>query len=201
MMIQKLMLAMLVIVAVEARRENRLQDLTPEQRREIEYWVGAFRSFWTGFQRDLYQTEEEKLDSRCFDEESEDEIAEIYWAYKETTFDNLFDACITLLNLFYDDYVVCHYQDAVQKFVHHCKVSEGACNLDHIFKNLAQSIFSILAIGSSVGDVFANFSVMKTDEMEQIMMQLGRDTSQFLRAVLGIKYSKYDHSSLMEEED
>ena len=57
------------------------------------------------------------MDPRCFDVESEDEIAQVYWAFFTLNPEDFLDAIIAAFNLFYDDYVDCKYEEAVLVFV------------------------------------------------------------------------------------
>ena len=110
-----------------------MNDLNSTQADEIRYWVGAIHYFWQGFQIDLYNANPKRLDSRCFDKESEDEIAQVYYTLMvNPTIENYYDTGITLVNLFFDDYVVCHYEDALSVFVDHCKKNETVCRIDSL---------------------------------------------------------------------
>ena len=99
------------------------------------------------------------------DKESENEIAEIYYAMMYRSLENWFDASITLINLFYDDYVTCNYEEAISIFMKSCEKSEEACRMDSIIANLEANIFEVVAVASSIGDVSDNFSYMDADEI------------------------------------
>ena len=73
MEIVKLILGCLMLA--QARRQNRKSDLPEDQIKSINFTIGGIRSLWMGFQMDLYHNDQSKLDSRCFDKESEEEIA------------------------------------------------------------------------------------------------------------------------------
>ena len=53
--------------------------------------------------------------------ESENEIAEIYYALHHMGFENVFDMFITMINLFYDDYESCNYEEAISIFLKRCE--------------------------------------------------------------------------------
>ena len=93
-----------MIPEICARRQDRLKDIDETGQKDINYVIGTVRSFWSGFQQDFYNKDQSKLDKRCFDEESEDEISEIWYAIKNPDVENIFDAVIAAGNLFYDDY-------------------------------------------------------------------------------------------------
>ena len=150
----------LLASVVSSRRQNRLEDLTETQAEDISYIIGAAHYFWQGFQIDLYDRDLAMVDSRCLDEESENEIAEIYYAMEYRSLENTFDAGITLINLFYDDYVTCNYEEALSVFMKSCEKSEEACRMDSILTNLEDNIFEVVAVASSIGDVSENFSYM-----------------------------------------
>ena len=80
-------------------------------------------------------------------------------------FENFFDSAITLINLFYDDYVVCHYEDAISVFISHCKKNEEICRFDSLLENLEANIFRIISVATSIGDVFENFSITDPEDM------------------------------------
>ena len=111
------------------------------------------------------------MDSRCFDEESEDEIAELYYTLMVArTFENFFDSGITMINLFYDDYVVCHYEDALSVFVNQCKKTEDSCRLDAVLMNLEANVFQLVSVATSIGDVFENYSITDEEDMKGVML-------------------------------
>ena len=70
-----------------------------------------------------------------------------------------------MINLFYDDYVVCHYEDALSVFVHHCKKTEDACRIDAILKNLEANVFQLISVATSIGDAFENYSITDEEDM------------------------------------
>ena len=181
-----IILALLSALA-SGRRQNRLEDLNEQQADEIRYWVGAIHYFWQGFQIDLYHADPKKLDSRCFDEESEDEIAQLYYTLiVNRSFENFFDSGITLINLFYDDYVVCHYDDALTIFVSHCKKNETVCRVDSLLENLEANVFRIISVATSIGDIFENYEITSAEEMEEVSLQLGKDASQVAQLLTGM---------------
>mmetsp|Transcript_7066 Transcript_7066/g.11900 ORF Transcript_7066/g.11900 Transcript_7066/m.11900 type:complete len:193 (+) Transcript_7066:31-609(+) len=160
---------------VEARRYNRLRDLSPEAKQEIERSIGILRSLWTGFEEELYGYNKKKLDSRCFDKESMNEVAELYWLFVDFTFENLFDASISLINLFYDDYVVCHYDKALSLFLEHCRKEPEMCEPKHLSEQWEPNVFRIISITTSLGDAFGENSVEDPKGLMEIMLQLGKD--------------------------
>ena len=60
------------------------------------------------------------LDTRCLDEESEDEFAEVYYALDRHEPKDILDLFVTLANLFYDSYVDCRYEESIMVFIDHC---------------------------------------------------------------------------------
>ena len=106
-----------------------------------------------GFQQDLYKKNQAKLDSRCFDKESEDEIAQIMWVFYSPGPEEVLDALIGMANLFYDDYVVCHYENAIHQFVKHCRIKVDNCQGEAIVKNMQTNIFYFVEVLTSVLDV------------------------------------------------
>merc|ERR1711908_87024 len=105
----------------------------------------------------------------CLDVESENEIAELYYAATNPGFENFFDALITMINLFYDDYESCNYEQAISVFLKSCEKSEEACRTDSILHNLEANVFEVLEVATQVTDTFHNFSFMDREEVEQIM--------------------------------
>ena len=132
---------------------------------DIEYLIGSAHYFWRGFQIELYNHHIEKIDSRCLDQESENEIAEIYFAFTNISFENTFDAAITMVNLFYDDYATCNYEEAISVFLKSCEKSEEACRFDSILHNLEQNVFEFVSVATSISDTIHNFSFMDKDEV------------------------------------
>ena len=142
------------------------------------------------------------IDSRCLDVESENEIAEIYYAVTNLGFENTFDAMITMINLFYDDYVTCNYAEALSVFLKSCEKSEEACRTDSILHNLEINVFEVLSVATSISDVVSNFSFMDKEEVQQIMLQLGKDSSKLVKIVFDVKQpkKKYGHNSSQERD-
>ena len=128
--------------------------------------IGSAHFFWHGFQIELYNHHIENIDSRCLDKESENEIAELYFAATNLSVENTFDALITMVNLFYDDYVTCNYEEAVSVFLKSCEKSEEACRTDSILHNLEINVFEVLAVATQISDVVNNFSFMDKDEVQ-----------------------------------
>ena len=187
---QPILLVALLLSLASARRQNRLEDLDANQAKEIEYYLGAIHYFWQGFQQDLYSGDKTKLDSRCFDEESMDEIAQLYYTTAVSpTLENFFDSAITMINLFYDDYELCHYEEALSVFITHCKKDPEACRVDSITANLETNVFAIISVATSIGDVSENYSIVDVDDMQDIMLQLGKDASQVAKLLIGMKKS------------
>ena len=175
----KVLLLTLLACNISARRQNRLDNIDETQKNEIEYVIGTVRSFWSGFQQDFYSKDQSKLDNRCFDEESQDEVGEVWWAINHIGVENILDAIIASANLFYDDYESCHYLDVVSRVIKHCnggphtiqnKDGEDQevepCGFGEIITNLETNVFSIVEVASSVGDVFGNNEVAELNEMK-----------------------------------
>ena len=97
--------------------------------------------------------------------ESENEIAELYYAMTNLGFENTFDALITMINLFYDDYESCNYEEAISIFLKSCEKSEEACRMDSIMHNLEINVFEVLSVATSISDVVSNFSFMDKEEV------------------------------------
>ena len=77
----------------------------------------------------------------------------MYYLFEVFTFDNLLDAYIALWSLFYDDFVNCHYDTAVQVFIDHCTVTEDACDLVHILENLKDNVFNFITVLMTIADL------------------------------------------------
>ena len=71
-----------------------------------------------------------------------------------------------MVNLFYDDYVTCNYEEAVSVFLKSCEKSEEACRTDSILHNLEINVFEVLAVATQISDVVNNFSFMDKDEVQ-----------------------------------
>ena len=203
----KVLLLTLLACNIFARRQNRLENIEEQQKEEIEYVIGTVRSFWSGFQQSFYDKDQTKLDSRCFDEESQDEVGEVWWAVTHIGFENTLDAIIASANLFYDDYESCHYLDVISRVIKHCdgksktiQNKEGEdeevspCGFGEVLTNLETNVFTIVEVASSVGDVIANNEVTELDEMKSIMLQLGKDVSQMIKLLLGMQKTSYEHA-------
>ena len=95
-----------------------------------------------------------------------------------------------MINLFYDDYVVCHYEDALSIFISHCKKNETVCRFDSLLENLEANVFRIISVATSIGDVFENYEITNAEEMEEVSMQLGKDASQVAQLLTGMTGSK-----------
>ena len=101
------------------------------------------------------------------------------------------DAIIALTNLFYDDYVDCHYDRAVRMFVKHCKKNEDLCRSEALVKNLSLNVFSIVQIGTSIADVSVGSDVQEIDELKKIMSRVGKDMSKLLKLIFGMKRASW----------
>ena len=88
----------------------------------------------------------------------------------DRAFENWFDSGITMINLFYDDYVVCHYEDALSVFIDHCKKDELSCRIDAVLKNLEANVFQLISVATSIGDVFENYSITDAEDMQGVML-------------------------------
>ena len=99
-----------------------------------------------------------------------------------------------MLNLFYDDYVDCHYEDAILVFVNHCRSEPGACNVTSIIDNLKENIFHFVTVFMNIADISEQYAYMSAIEFEGIMLQAGKDVSTLARLIIGIKHSSYKHS-------
>ena len=78
----KLQSAVLIVVSlllslqgIEARRQDRVKDMPEETREWLIKIVGGIRNFWMGFQIDVFNRDQSKLDSRCLDLQSTDDMA------------------------------------------------------------------------------------------------------------------------------
>ena len=174
---------------VEGRRQNRLDDLEEVQKGAIEYAVGFCRNFWQGFQQQVYKSNQAKLDPRCFDVESEDEIAQVYWAFYTLNPSDFLDAIIAMFNLFYDDYVDCQYEEAALVFVKHCNLYPEKCAPQEIQENLLDNVFTIIEIATSVAGVFHSngYEVQSPEDMDDIMLQIGKDSAKLIEVVIGMR--------------
>ena len=67
------------------------------------------------------------------------------------------------------------------------------------------NVFQLVSIGTSLGDVFGEDSIMDEEEMKSVALQVGKDTSQLIKVLLGIKShsssSQRHHHSLEDFEE
>jgi len=95
-------------------------------------------------------------------------------------------------SLFYDDYVDCHYEAAIQVFVDHCTVTDDACDLKHIFENLKNNIFNFITVLTTIADL-SEQTYLDNIKYSEICLQLGKDVSELIRLVVGIRHSRFKH--------
>ena len=105
----------------------------------------------------------------------------------------LLDGWIALLNLFYDDYVDCHYVEAVRIFEDHCDETKEKCDIQQVLRNVEANVFIIVSTLSSFGDVVENWHDMDQEEIEDLSLQFGKDISKLLRMVFGVKKQRFPH--------
>ena len=182
----KLLLVSLVLTLVSSRRQDRKVDLPEENRGNIEYVVGVVRNFWQGFEQQVFKKDQAKLDTRCFDQGSQEEMAQIYWAFYTMQPLDFYDAVIAVVNLFYDTVVDCNYEGAITVFINHCKNRPEMCEGSKIKENLEENVFTFIEICTDMADVFENQEITELQEMETIVLQIGKDLAIFIEAVLGI---------------
>ena len=119
----------------------------------------------------------------------------------------MLDAIIAAFNLFYDDYESCHYLDVISTVINHCEAKSrtiqnkdgedeevSPCGFGEILKNVEENVFTIVEVGTSVGDVFGNNEVTELDEMKTIMLQLGKDVSKTVKLLIGMTKGSYEHA-------
>ena len=190
------LIALLAIATVQiaGRRQDRIKDLPETAQLWVDKTVGGLRHFWRGFQIDIFDKDQSKLDSRCLDNQSKDDMAQVYYVFEVFTFQNLLDSYIALWSLFYDDYVDCHYEAAISVFVNHCNANQDACTTKEIIGNLKKNVFHITTVLMTVGDI-GERTYIDEAEYEEVMEQLGKDASELGRLVIGIRHSRYEHGN------
>ena len=80
-------------------------------------------------------------------------MAQVYYVTQNLTFSNMLDAYIALWSLFYDDYVDCHYEAAIQVFTDHCTLKKDACTTFQILENLKENVFHLITVLMTIGDI------------------------------------------------
>ena len=53
-------------------------------------------------------------------------------------------------------------------------------------ENCGTHVFSLVAVASSLGDVFQSENPLEIEDMEEIMLEVGKNISHFLRLILGM---------------
>ena len=186
------LLAIVLVLQVQGRRQDRIKDLPEEGQQWIQKTIGGLKHFWRGFQIDIFERDQSKIDTRCLDDQSKDDLAQVYYVTENFTFQNALDAYIALWSLFYDDYVDCHYEEAISVFTDHCTANADSCTTKEIIHNLQKNVFHLITVLMTIGDI-SERTYFDEAEYEEVMVQLGKDTSELGRYVLGIDRKKFDH--------
>ena len=178
----------LALTSVDSRRQNRKMDLDEQVQKDITLTITVLRNFWHGFQQELFNKDQRQLDSRCLDPSTEDEIAEIYYAVTNFGFRNTLDMFVTLYNLFYDDFVVCRYQQSISVFIDHCRENPEMCKDEEIQKHAKKSVFKFIVVITAIGDIFEE----ETDFIDpkvvgRVVLGIGKDVCKVAKMVLGME--------------
>ena len=191
---------------VNSRRQNRKLDLEEDVRKDITMTVTVLRNFWHGFQQELYNKNQKYLDSRCLDPSSEDEIAEIYYALTNFSVRNTLDMLVTIYNLFYDDFVVCHYQQTISTFIEYCNTNPELCQNEAVEKHMKKSVFKFIVVITAIGDIFEEDNdFVDPKVVGRVVLGIGKDVCQIVKMVLGMsgpsKYSSNSYDRFDYEDD